>query len=41
MFTVVVLTVMRVLLFVCEVSVLRECEGASVTAMLVWGPGEV
>ena len=23
----------------CEVSVLRECEGARVTAMLVWEPG--
>ena len=23
------------------VCVLQECEGASVTAMLVWGPGQV
>ena len=33
---VVAVTVMHVLLFV-----LRECEGARVTAVLVWGPGEV
>ena len=38
---VVKVTVMHVLLFVLHVCVLRECEGASVTAMLVWGPGEV
>ena len=31
---VVAVTVMHVLLFVC-------CESARVTAMLVWGPGEV
>ena len=29
--------VMRVLLFVWHVSMLRECDGARVTAMLVWG----
>ena len=32
---------MHVLLFVLHVYMLRECEGARVTAMLVWGPGEV
>ena len=35
------LTVMRVLLFLCEVSMLRECEGARVTAVLVWGGDSV
>ena len=30
-------TVMCVLLFVLHVSMVRECEGARVTAMLVWG----
>ena len=30
-------TVMRVLLFVLHVCILRECEDARVTAMLVWG----
>ena len=34
-------TVMYVLLFVLHVCVLRECEGAWVTAILVWGLGEV
>ena len=38
---VVAVTVMYVLLFVLHVCVLRGCEGARVTAMLVWGPGEV
>ena len=38
---VVAVTVMHVLLFVLHVCVLRECEGARVTAMLVWGPWEV
>ena len=33
---VVAVTVMHVLLFV-----LHECEGSKMTAMLVWGPGEV
>ena len=33
---VVAVTVMRVLLFVLHVCMLRECEGARVTAMLVW-----
>ena len=35
---VVALTVMLILLFVCDVSMLRECEG---TALLVRGPEEV
>ena len=34
---VVAVTVMHVLLFVVHVCMLRECEGARVTAMLVWG----
>ena len=38
---VVAVTVMHVLLFVLRVCVLWECEGARVTAVLVWGPGEV
>ena len=38
MSAVVAVTVMHVLLHVC---VLCKCEGARVTAMLVWGPGEV
>ena len=38
---VVAVTVMRVLLFVLHVCMLRECEGAMVTAMLVWGQGVV
>ena len=38
---VVVVTVMRVLLYVLHVCMLRECEGASVTAMLVWMIEEV
>ena len=37
----VAVTVMRVLLFVLLVCMLRECEGARLTAMLVWGVGEV
>ena len=37
---VVVVTVMRVLLFVLNVFMLRECDGARVT-MLVWGMDEV
>ena len=36
---VVVVIVMHVLLFVLHVCMLRECEGARVTAMLVWGTG--
>ena len=32
-------TVMHVLLFVLHVCMLRECEGARMTAMLVLGPG--
>ena len=34
-------TVMRVLLFVLHVCLLRECDGARLTAMLVWGMDEV
>ena len=34
---VVAVTVMCVLLFVLHVCMLRECEGAMVKAMLVWG----
>ena len=36
-----VMTVKRILLFVVHVRMLRECEGARVTAMLVWGMDEV
>ena len=38
---VVAVTVMRVLLFVLHVCLLRECDGARLTAMLVWGMDEV
>ena len=38
---VVAVTVMRVPLFVLHVCMLRECESARVTAMLVWGMEEV
>ena len=38
---VVAVTVVHVLLFVLNVCVLRTCEGAGVTEMLVWGPGQV
>ena len=38
---VVAVTVMRVLLFVLRVYMLRECEGARVTTMLVWVMDEV
>ena len=38
---VVAVTVMHVLLFVLHVCMLRECEGAWVTAMLLWGMEEV
>ena len=41
MSAVVAVSVMLVLLFVLHVYMLSECEGARVTAMLVWGPGEV
>ena len=41
MSAVVAVTVVHVMLFVLHVCVLRECEGARVTAMMVWGPGEV
>ena len=39
--TVVAVTVMRVLVCVCHVSMLRECDGARLTAMVVWGMDEV
>ena len=39
--TVVAVTVMRVLVFVLHVSMLRECDGARLTAMVVWGMDEV
>ena len=39
--TVVAVTVMRVLLFVLRGCVLRECDGARVTVMLVWGMDDV
>ena len=38
---VVAVIVMRVLLFVLHVCLLRECDGARLTAMLVWGMDEV
>ena len=38
---VVAVTVMRVLFFVFHVCMLRECDGAKLTAMLVWGMDEV
>ena len=38
---VVVVTVMRVLLCVLRVCMLRECVGARLTAMLVWGMDKV
>ena len=34
-------TVMHILLFVLHVCMLRECEGARVTVILVWGMREV
>ena len=37
---VVTITVLRVLLFVLNVCMLRDCEGARVTTMLVWGTGD-
>ena len=37
----VVVTMMRLLLFVLHVSVVRECDDARVTAILAWGTGEV
>ena len=36
---VVAMTLVRVLLFVLDVYMLRECEGARVKEMLVWGTG--
>ena len=38
---VVAVTVMHVLLFVLHVCLLRDCWCARVTAVLVWGSGEV
>ena len=38
---VVAVSVMRVLLFLLHVWMLRECEGARVMTMLVWGMDEV
>ena len=38
---VVAVTMMRVLLFVLHVCLLRDCDGARLTAMLVWGMGVV
>ena len=38
---VVAMTVMHLLLFVLHVCMLRECKGARVTEMLVWGMEEV
>ena len=38
---VVAVTVMRVLLFVLHVWMLRECEGARLTEMMVWEMDEV
>ena len=35
------MTVMPVLLFVLQVCLLKECDGARLTAMLVWGIDEV
>ena len=35
--TMVAVTVMRVMLFVLHVCMLRECDGARLTTMLVWG----
>ena len=35
------MTVMCVLLCVLHVRMLRECDGVTVTAMLVWGMDEV
>ena len=34
-------TVMRILLFVLHVCILRKCNGARLTAMLVWRMDEV
>ena len=39
--TVVAVTVLRELLFVLHVCLLRECDGARLTAMLGWGMDEV
>ena len=38
---VVVVTVMRVVLFLLDVCMLRQCESARLTEMLVWGTREV
>ena len=39
--TLVAVTVMRVLLIVLHVCLLRECDGARLTEILVWGMDEV
>ena len=39
--SVVAVTVMRVLLFLLNVCLLRECDGVRLTAMMVWGMDEV
>ena len=39
--TVVAVRVMRVVVFVLHVCLLRECDGARLTAMLVWVKDEV
>ena len=36
----VAVTVVRVRLFVLHECILRECEGAIVSTMLMWGPAE-
>ena len=38
---VIAVTVVRVLLFMLHVCLLRECDGARLTAMLVWGMDDV
>ena len=38
---VVAVAVMHVLFLVLHVCMLRECEGARATDMVVWGPGKV
>ena len=40
-YAVVAVTVTRVLLSVLRMYMLRECEGARVTTMLVWGMDEI
>ena len=40
-YAVVAVTLMRVLLFVLHVCMLKKCEGARLTAMLMWGMDEL